>query len=271
MDLSTKTSKNKLTIPEATIATSFMKPLPTMSSPRKDDEDDCIHPLPALKRYEHWNANDETSDLSVTITNGLIERGTTLERNIDTWFVPGSPPHTVASLFLARSISFVQKLMTNFMEKWYRQLQQTSSSDSKEAWSLVCSAVKAVFRWLEEVRSPAAEALSQYDRIETATDILWATGQSHVRMQELILADFRHHQVVATALNVHLFEHRVPMTIHAKMDTRVRALENTKGKDVISSLQAKLTAVEAENKVLKSGMDSIRSQMAELKKKVDKK
>ena len=61
------------------------------------------------------------------------------------------------------------------------------------------------------------------------------------------------------------------MTLHAKMDTRVRTLENTKGKDVISTLQAKFTAVEAENKVLKSGMDSIRSQMAELKKKADKK
>jgi len=70
---------------------------------------------------------------------------------------------------------------------------------------LVCSAVKVIFRWLEEVRSPAAEALSQFDRVETATDILWATGQNHMRMHELILADFWHHQVVATTLNVLFF------------------------------------------------------------------
>lgn len=84
--------------------------------------------------------------------------------------------------------------------------------------------MKAIFRWLEEVRSPAPEALSQFDRLETATDILWATDQNHMRMHDLILADFRYHQVVVTALNVHLFEHRVPTTVFIKLDMRVRAL-----------------------------------------------
>ena len=265
MDLSTQTSKNKLTIPEATTATSFMNLLPTMFAAKPEDAEQSIHPLPALKKYDQWNANDETSGLSVTITKGLIDKSKTLETNIDTWFTPGTPPHTVALAFLAKSISFIEKLSANFMEKWYRQLQTTSSADGKESWLLVCSAVKAIFRWLQEVRSPAAEALSQYDRLESTTDILWATARCQMRMRELMMADFRHHQVVATALNVHLFENRVPMALYDRMVSRVQKLEQELGRQ--DKMKDKLTALEAENKSIKSGLDSVRSQIAELKKK----
>ena len=265
MDLSTQTSKNKLTIPEATTATSFMNLLPTMFAAKPEDAEQSIHPLPALKKYDQWNANDETSGLSVTITKGLIDKSKTLETNIDTWFTPGTPPHTVALAFLAKSISFIEKLSANFMEKWYRQLQTTSSADGKESWLLVCSAVKAIFCWLQEVRSPAAEALSQYDRLESTTDILWATARCQMRMRELMMADFRHHQVVATALNVHLFENRVPMALYDRMVSRVQELEQELGRQ--DKMKDKLTSLEAENKSIKSGLDSVRSQIAELKKK----
>ena len=173
-------------------------------------------------------------------------------------------------LVLVNSVNFIRQLM-NFMEKWYLHLQTTSSSDSKEAWTLVCSAGKAIFRWLQEVRSPAAEALSQMERVETTTDILWASARCHKRMQELILADFRHHPVVATALNVHLFEHRVPLSIHSKLVARVIKLESEGGKSgsATDKLQAKLTKLEAENRTMKSGLDSLRSQLAELKRKVN--
>ena len=127
--------------------------------------------------------------------------------------------------------------MSGFMELWYKQLQATSDADDVEAWLLVCSAVKAMYRWMREVRVSAGGALDHGDKLEATVDILWATGLCHTRMHELTLAEFRHHHIVSTSLNIHLFEHRVPLTVHKKLLKRVEALEK-----VVNSFPSKLEA-----------------------------
>ena len=106
-----------------------------------------------------------------------------------------------------------------------------------EAWLLVCSAVKAMYRWMREVRVSAGEALDHSDKLEATVDILWVTGLCHTRMHELTLAEFRHHHIVSTSLNIHLFEHRVPLTVHKKLLKRVEALEKS-----VNSFPSKLEA-----------------------------
>ena len=63
------------------------------------------------------------------------------------------------------------------------------------------------------------------DPISITTEILWATGQCNMRMKQIMRDNFRNHQVVATALNYHLFEHRVPKSDHERLLKRVAALE----------------------------------------------
>lgn len=181
------------------------------------------------------------------ITKDLMNKSKTLETNIDTGFAMGNSPHTVVLAFLAKSISIIEKLSSNFMETWYHQLQTSSSVDSKEAWLLVCFVVKSIFCWLQEVCSPAAEALNQYDRVELTIYIMWATACCQMMIKELMMADFWHHQVVATALDVHLFENRVPTKLHNHMIVRVGKIDQDQGHQ--DKLKDKVTALETENKI----------------------
>ena len=57
-------------------------------------------------------------------------------------------------------------------------------------------------------------------------DVLWATGLCHVSMKAMTDADFQNHHVVLTALNIHLFEHRVPSAVHEKTKKRVVEFES---------------------------------------------
>ena len=47
-----------------------------------------------------------------------------------------------------------------------------------------------------------------------------------MRMKELMKASFKNHPVISTALNQHLFEHRVPMSEHEALLKRVATLEH---------------------------------------------
>ena len=46
-----------------------------------------------------------------------------------------------------------------------------------------------------------------------------------MRMQELTQDGFRHHGVMSSALNHHLFNHRVPLTVHEAAVKRISTLE----------------------------------------------
>ena len=67
-------------------------------------------------------------------------------QNINVWFTMGTSPHTLALGFLHQSERFILKLMSGFMDLWYKQLHAISDADNVESWLLVCSAVKAMYR-----------------------------------------------------------------------------------------------------------------------------
>ena len=91
---------------------------------------------------------------------------------------------------------------------------------------MVASGVRAMFMWLREVRLTAQAANQLHlDKIGITTEVLWASGQCHMRMKEIVKANFCNHQVVATAINHHLFEHRVPVSEYERLEKRVTALE----------------------------------------------
>ena len=48
-----------------------------------------------------------------------------------------------------------------------------------------------------------------------------------MRMLELTNDGFRHHGVMSSALNHHLFNHRVPLTVHEAALRRITALEGS--------------------------------------------
>ena len=84
-----------------------------------------------------------------------------------------------------------------------------------------------MFKWLGVVRMGAASAKSHTNRIDQMAEVIWATGQCNMRMLELINDGFRHHGVMSSALNHHLFNHRVPLTVHEAALKRISALESS--------------------------------------------
>ena len=91
---------------------------------------------------------------------------------------------------------------------------------------MVASGVRAMFMWLREVRLTAQAANQLHmDKIAVTTEVLWANGQCHMRMKEIVKSNYRNHQVVSTAINHHLFNHRVPVSDYERLEKRVTALE----------------------------------------------
>ena len=91
---------------------------------------------------------------------------------------------------------------------------------------MVASDVKAMFLWLREVRLTAQAANQLHvNKAVVTTEFLWASGQCHMRMNALMQASFKNHPVISTALNQHLFEHRVPMLEHEALMKQVAVLE----------------------------------------------
>ena len=94
-----------------------------------------------------------------------------------------------------------------------------------EAWHLVASIAKQIFINLALVRSSAKFIhVSSADTERVATVLMWSTLQSHRIMQEYLLAGFRGHPNVAPVVTLHLYEHRVPTTVFAKLEKEVETI-----------------------------------------------
>ena len=66
--------------------------------------------------------------------------------------------------------------------------------------------------YVVEVRLTAQAANQlQLDNI-TGTTVLWASGKYHMRTKDIVKTNYRNHQVVAMALNHHLFQHFNPLS-----------------------------------------------------------
>ena len=100
------------------------------------------------------------------------------------------------------------------------------------------------------MRVLAGGTLYHRDRLETTVGILWETELCHTRMEELTRPDFRHHHIASTSLNVHLFEHRVPLTLHKNMSKMVDSLDKVleKATGRIDSLVGKVEAIKKQKR-----------------------
>jgi hypothetical protein len=61
---------------------------------------------------------------------------------------------------------------------------------------------------------------------------LWASLQAHRVMSEYLAADFRHHPSVAPVITIHLYSHRVPVSIYEARSRKVDAELKRIGKSV---------------------------------------
>ena len=55
--------------------------------------------------------------------------------------------------------------------------------------------------------------------------IIWSTGKCNMMMQELTQDGFMHHRLMFSALNHHLFNHMVPLSVREAALKRIVTLE----------------------------------------------
>ena len=102
------------------------------------------------------------------------------------WLVSRSPEvSSLAAAYLSNSVNFTNKLSESFVENTYASVR--NKVEETEAWRMVASGVRAMFMWLREVRITAQSANQLHaDKISVTTEILWASGQCHMRMKEIM-------------------------------------------------------------------------------------
>ena len=121
---------------------------------------------------------------------------------------------------------FINELFGSFMDSLYRELNTTSNSGEAESWLLVASLVRAISSWIRKTRNLGQDADSDLDKGRQCATYLWATVQTHIKMKELRELEFRKHSTIASAINFHMLQHRVPTTVFNRLEGEHKVLKS---------------------------------------------
>ena len=105
-------------------------------------------------------------------------------------------------------------LIDLFMGELFSELKMSSGAKNDASWGLVTTGVSNMFKCLWVVRLGAASAKIHTSKVDQMAEVIWATGQCNMRMLELTEVGFKHHEVMLSVLNHHLFNHRVILIVH---------------------------------------------------------
>ena len=76
--------------------------------------------------------------------------------------------------------------------------------------------------------SPGRHEIGSEGRTRIVARYIWTMGRAIVLQQEYCDKQFRNHPTIATVINYHLFQHRVPMTLYksmmGKLESEVKAI-----------------------------------------------
>ena len=180
-------------------------------------------PLPALKTQKIWNPNDGVSGVRRSTTQSLKFKVENIKLMLS-HFYGTSEAYRLAFTMLSKSYSFWISL-ANWIDEFHQKLTIVSCCTVDEAWLLVASCVRGVFRELRRVRIVAQEAEKIPDKATSRSLFLWGSLQAHRIMDEFLIHSFKGHPVITPVINMHLFQHRVPISMHNSLKVKVMALE----------------------------------------------
>jgi len=182
-------------------------------------------PLPALKTHKIWNPNDGVSGVRRSTTQSLKFQVDNIKLMLS-HFYGTTKSYQVAHTMLTKSYAFWIAL-ANWIDEFHMKLTIVSCCSSEEAWLLVASCVRGVFRELRRVRICAQEAEKIPDRPTSCALFLWGSLQAHRVMDQFLIHSFEGHPVITPVINMHLFQHRVPMSMHSALKTKLLNMEKT--------------------------------------------
>jgi hypothetical protein len=226
MDSRYRASRLGLTEMTAKSEASFLIDIPTVFGKVTADSTSPQFPLPSVKDAKRWDGEDGVNGVSLTIQNALSAKHSTLTDAIDNAFLGHLATQRLAHGLLTDSFGFYNR-MAEFMGAFNRELSTRDGVLPSEAWMLVATIIRQIFRDLQKVRAIAQEAGSYTDPHRKAGTFLGATLQAHRVMQEYLSASFRSHPSVAPVLNMHLFAHRATLSSFRKSLERLGKVEGS--------------------------------------------
>ena len=139
----------------------------------------------------------------------------------------------------------------NWTEDFFHELQSMSACSEEEAWQLILECWLAFFIDLRSIRMECASiSLAGLEpnstrRKEVVARFIWTMGRTIKLQDEYREKQFRNHPTIASVINYHLFQHRVPTstfkTSMNKVTDDIKSLHTWKGQvnRDIKALQAK--------------------------------
>jgi len=104
-------------------------------------------------------------------------------------FYGSSKAYQLAFTMLSKSYAFWISL-ANWVDEFHMKLTIVSCCTSEEAWLLVASCVRGIFRELRRVRICAQEAEKLPDKATSCALFLWGSLQAHREMDQFLIHSF---------------------------------------------------------------------------------
>ena len=146
-----------------------------------------IHPLPSIKVYELFNSPGTHSGIKHQITDNISHILSSINNDISSRLAGLPVALILANTFLVNAKSSIESLLT-WMDSFYHELQAGDPS-SKDAWLLVCSCKRYLFKELRKITSSDQAASDMSSPVECTGSYIWSMYQSH-----RIYSDFTSHR-----------------------------------------------------------------------------
>ena len=216
---------------EARHLASFRTTLPYVFGHEKDGVPHTSkHAIPAVKSFREWNPFDQDSGVMNFIIKGIHDLKFQIPQDINNELAGEEfaearrlalDMHSYSHFFIGEMCTWV----TGFVQELSLQ------SSEEEAWTLASQCLKSVFVHLRTVRSPAANAFSDPNKLSRCTTFMWCLWESHRLMKEFLDSSFRNHPCIAPVITLHLFRTRVTKNAFTeaikRLEGRINSLEKT--------------------------------------------
>ena len=135
--------------------------------------------------------------------------------------------------------------LLSFLSDWHEELVEQCDYTSDTAWTFIGFAVRCIMDHLVQPRMEVA-AVTSLSLNDSKALVIWAVLQVHIRLNEIIDANFKSHQVVTTAMSNFVMKTRVDRSQVDALGSKV--VEAVK---VASVSDKKATTLEADLKSVK--------------------
>jgi hypothetical protein len=214
---------------EVSISASFRHVAPMAFSRKEQDDVGALgsieQALPRVKKRDYWVSMGGRHGLKRSLSKDVEGQVSSIRKLIKGTLVAEGA--ILANMFLDKTLECWRTFMS-WTEDFYQELIGTSAVEPKEAWNLILQCWMGFFEDIRDIRRDVSALkasgleVGSTARKELVGHYVWTTGRVIKLQEEYCAKNFRNHPTIAGVINYHLFEHRLPTSVH---DSHVKRFE----------------------------------------------